>query len=96
MRSCNRRSKQPFIIDNRAGDAGRLRSGRRGRREEARPTGYTAAVAASRYRYRLCQHLQKTPYDPDRDFAPDQLGSKLVPSAASVNADPSFPGAANA
>src|SRR6266446_1792563 len=76
--------KQPFIIDNRAGAGGSIGTDAA---VKSAPDGYTL-LAASSGPVSIMPHLQKTPYDPDRDFAPVSLVA-LVPFALVPH--PSFP-----
>ena len=75
---------QPFVIDNRAGAGGAIGT------EivvKSPPDGYTL-LAASSGPVSIMPHLQKTPYDPDKDFAPVSVVA-LVPFALVTH--PSFP-----
>src|SRR2546425_10937130 len=76
--------KQPFIIDNRAGAGGSIGTDAG---VKSAPDGYTL-LAASSGPISIMPTLQKTPYDPDRDFAPISLVA-LVPFALVTH--PSFP-----
>ena len=75
---------QPFVIDNRAGAGGSIGT------ElvvKSPPDGYTL-LAASSGPVSIMPHLQKTPYDPEKDFAPVSVVA-LVPFALVTH--PSFP-----
>jgi tripartite-type tricarboxylate transporter receptor subunit TctC len=75
---------QPFIVDNRAGAGGSIGTDAV---VKSAPDGYTL-LAASSGPVSIMPHLQKTPYDPDKDFAPISLVA-LVPFA--LVTQPSFP-----
>ena len=75
---------QPFIIDNRQGAGGAIGTDVA---VKSAPDGYTL-LAASSGPVSIMPHLQKTPYDPERDFAPISLVA-LVPFALVTH--PSFP-----
>ena len=75
---------QPFVIDNRAGAGGSIGTDVA---VKSAPDGYTL-LAASSGPVSIMPHLQKTPYDPNRDFAPISLVA-LVPFA--LVTQPSFP-----
>jgi tripartite-type tricarboxylate transporter receptor subunit TctC len=75
---------QAFVIDNRAGAGGSIGTDVA---VKSAPDGYTL-LAASSGPVSIMPHLQKTPYDPNRDFAPISLVA-LVPFA--LVAHPSFP-----
>src|SRR5882672_2551606 len=79
---------QAFIIDRAAGAGGSIGTDMV---VKSAPDGYTL-LAASSGPISIMPHLQKTPYDPERDFAPISLVA-LVPFA--LVTQPSFP-AANA
>jgi len=75
---------QAFVIDNRAGAGGSIGTDVA---VKSAPDGYTL-LAASSGPVSIMPHLQKTPYDPNRDFAPISLVA-LVPFV--LVAHPSFP-----
>ena len=75
---------QPFVIENRPGAGGSIGSDVVAK---AAPDGYTL-LAASSGPISIMPHLQKTPYDPLKDFAPASLIA-LVPFALVTH--PSFP-----
>ena len=73
-----------IVVENVGGAGGTIGSARAA---AATPDGYTL-LAASSGPISIMPHLQKTPYDPDRDFAPISLVA-LVPFALVTH--PSFP-----
>jgi len=75
---------QPFVIDNRAGAGGAIGTDLV---VKSAPDGYTL-LAASSGPVSIMPHLQKTPYDPEKDFAPVSVVA-LVPFALVTH--PSFP-----
>jgi tripartite-type tricarboxylate transporter receptor subunit TctC len=75
---------QPFVIENRAGAGGSIGTDVV---VKSAPDGYTL-LAASSGPVSIMPHLQKTPYDPAKDFAPVSLIA-LVPFALVTH--PSFP-----
>lgn len=75
---------QPFVVDNRAGAGGLIGSDVVAK---SAPDGYTL-LASSSGPISIMPLLQKTPYDPQRDFAPVSLIA-TVPFALVVH--PSFP-----
>jgi tripartite-type tricarboxylate transporter receptor subunit TctC len=75
---------QPFVVENRPGAGGSIGSDVVAK---AAPDGYTL-LAASSGPISIMPHLQKTPYDPAKDFAPVSLIA-LVPFVLVAN--PSFP-----
>ena len=75
---------QPFVIENRPGAGGSIGSDVVAK---AAPDGYTL-LAASSGPISIMPHLQKTPYDPLKDFAPASLIA-LIPFALVTH--PSFP-----
>ena len=75
---------QPFVIDNRAGAGGSIGSDAVAK---AAPDGYTI-LASSSGPISIMPLLQKTPYDPQKDFAPVSLIA-TVPFALVTH--PSFP-----
>ncbi len=79
---------QPFVPENRPGAGGSIGTDLA---VKSAPDGYTL-LAASSGPISIMPHLQKTPYDPAKDFAPVSLVA-LVPFALVTH--PSFP-AANA
>jgi tripartite-type tricarboxylate transporter receptor subunit TctC len=75
---------QPFVIENRPGAGGSIGSDVVAK---SAPDGYTL-LAASSGPISIMPHLQKTPYDSQKDFAPASLIA-LVPFALVTH--PSFP-----
>jgi tripartite-type tricarboxylate transporter receptor subunit TctC len=75
---------QPFVVENRPGAGGSIGSDIAAK---ATPDGYTV-LAASSGPISIMPHLQKTPYDPLKDFAPVSLIA-LVPFVLVTH--PSFP-----
>jgi len=75
---------QPFVIDNRAGAGGAIGTDLV---VKSAPDGYTL-LAASSGPVSIMPHLQKTPYDPEKDFTPVSVVA-LVPFALVTH--PSFP-----
>jgi tripartite-type tricarboxylate transporter receptor subunit TctC len=75
---------QPFVVENRPGAGGSIGSDVVAK---AAPDGYTL-LAASSGPISIMPHLQKTPYDPAKDFSPVSLIA-LVPFVLVAN--PSFP-----
>jgi tripartite-type tricarboxylate transporter receptor subunit TctC len=75
---------QPFVIENRPGAGGSIGSDVVAK---AAPDGYTL-LAASAGPISIMPHLQKTPYDPAKDFSPVSLIA-LVPFVLVTH--PSFP-----
>jgi tripartite-type tricarboxylate transporter receptor subunit TctC len=75
---------QPFVVENRPGAGGSIGSDVVAK---AAPDGYTV-LAASAGPISIMPHLQKTPYDPQKDFAPVSLIA-LVPFVLVTH--PSFP-----
>jgi len=75
---------QPFVVENRPGAGGSIGSDVVAK---AAPDGYTL-LAASSGPISIMPHLQKTPYDPGKDFAPVSLIA-LVPFVLVTH--PSFP-----
>jgi tripartite-type tricarboxylate transporter receptor subunit TctC len=75
---------QPFVIENRPGAGGSIGSDVVAK---AAPDGYTV-LAASAGPISIMPHLQKTPYDPLKDFAPVSLIA-LVPFVLVTH--PAFP-----
>ena len=75
---------QPFVIENRPGAGGSIGSDVVAK---AAPDGYTL-LAASSGPISIMPHLQKTPYDPAKDFSPVSLIA-LVPFVLVTH--PSFP-----
>jgi tripartite-type tricarboxylate transporter receptor subunit TctC len=75
---------QAFVVDNRPGAGGSIGTDVV---VKSAPDGYTL-LAASSGPISIMPHLQKTPYDPARDFAPISVVA-LVPFA--LVAHPSFP-----
>ena len=75
---------QPFVVENRPGAGGSIGSDVAAK---SAPDGYTV-LAASSGPISIMPHLQKTPYDPLKDFAPVSLVA-LVPFVLVTH--PSFP-----
>jgi tripartite-type tricarboxylate transporter receptor subunit TctC len=75
---------QPFVVENRPGAGGSIGSDVVAK---STPDGYTL-LAASAGPISIMPHLQKTPYDPQKDFAPVSLIA-LVPFVLVTH--PSFP-----
>jgi tripartite-type tricarboxylate transporter receptor subunit TctC len=75
---------QPFVVENRPGAGGSIGSDVVAK---SAPDGYTV-LAASSGPISIMPHLQKTPYDPQKDFAPVSLIA-LVPFVLVTH--PSFP-----